>query len=42
VIAELEGEVDLEASHPQVAPPPEVPAGIPVDVVHEDEESRAE
>jgi N utilization substance protein A len=42
VIAELEGEVDLEASHPQVAPPPEVPAGIPVEVVHEEEESRAE
>jgi len=38
VIAELEGEVDLEASHPQVAPPPEVPAGIPV----EHEEPRAE
>ncbi len=30
-IAEDEGEVDLEASHPQVAPPPEVPAGIPVE-----------
>jgi len=38
VIAELEGEVDLEASHPQVAPSPEVPAGIPV----EHEEPRAE
>ncbi len=35
-IAEDAGEVDLEASHPQVAPPAEVPAGIPV----EEESSR--
>jgi transcription termination/antitermination protein NusA len=41
-IAELEGEVDLEASHPQVAPLEEIPAGIPVEVVHDDGESRAE
>jgi N utilization substance protein A len=30
-IAEAEGEVDLDVSHPQIAPPPEVPAGIPVE-----------
>jgi N utilization substance protein A len=35
VIAAAEGEVDLDVSHPQVAPPQEVPAGIPVE-----EESR--
>jgi N utilization substance protein A len=40
-IAELEDEVDLEASHPQVAPPEEIPAGIPVEVAHEDGEARA-
>jgi N utilization substance protein A len=31
VIAEDEGEVDLDASRPEIAPPPEVPAGIPVE-----------
>src|ERR1700726_4490124 len=30
-IAEVEGEVDLDVTHPKVAPPPEVPAGIPVE-----------
>ena len=30
-IAEEEGEVDLDVSHPQMAPPDEVPAGIPVE-----------
>jgi N utilization substance protein A len=30
-IAAEEGEVDLDVSHPQVAPPEEVPAGIPVE-----------
>jgi transcription termination/antitermination protein NusA len=30
-IAEAEGEVDLDTSHAEVAPPPEVPAGIPVE-----------
>src|SRR5512132_3099693 len=30
-IAAEEGEVDLHVSHPQVAPPDEVPAGIPVE-----------
>ena len=30
-IAAEEGEVDLDVSHPQVAPPDEVPAGIPVE-----------
>jgi N utilization substance protein A len=30
-IAAEEGEVDLDVSHPQLAPPDEVPAGIPVE-----------
>jgi len=30
-IAAEQGEVDLDVSHPQVAPPDEVPAGIPVE-----------
>jgi N utilization substance protein A len=30
-IAAEEGEVDLDVSHPQIAPPDEVPAGIPVE-----------
>jgi N utilization substance protein A len=30
-VAEVEGEVDLDTADPQVAPPPEVPAGIPVE-----------
>ena len=30
-IAAEEGDVDLDVSHPQVAPPDEVPAGIPVE-----------
>src|SRR3954453_9377316 len=30
-IADAEGEVDLDVTHPQVAPPEEVPAGIPVE-----------
>ncbi|MGB2953776.1 MAG: transcription termination factor NusA [Gaiellaceae bacterium] len=30
-VAEAEGEVDLEASRPETAPPDEVPAGIPVE-----------
>ncbi|MFN2627848.1 MAG: transcription termination factor NusA [Gaiellaceae bacterium] len=30
-VAAVEGEVDLDASHPQMAPPAEVPAGIPVE-----------
>ena len=37
-VAEAEGEVDLDTSHATVAPPPEVPAGIPV----EHEEAREE
>jgi N utilization substance protein A len=36
-IAASEGEVDLDVDHPAVAPPHEVPAGIPVEVVHEQE-----
>jgi len=31
VIAEIEGDVDLDVTHPEVAPPEEVPAGIPVE-----------
>jgi N utilization substance protein A len=30
-VAEAEGEVDLDVTHPDVAPPDEVPAGIPVE-----------
>jgi transcription termination/antitermination protein NusA len=30
-IAEAEGEVDLDVAHPQMAPPDEVPAGVPVE-----------
>jgi N utilization substance protein A len=30
-VAEAEGEVDLDVSHPQTAPPEELPAGIPVE-----------
>ena len=30
-VAEAEDEVDLDTAHPRVAPPEEVPAGIPVD-----------
>jgi N utilization substance protein A len=32
-VAEAEGEVDLDVSHPAVAPPDEVPAGVPVESV---------
>src|SRR5213083_1062312 len=35
-IAEAEGEVDLDVSHPRMAPPEEVPAGIPVESVSHD------
>jgi hypothetical protein len=38
-IAEAEGEVDLDVSHPEVAPLPEVPAGIPVE--HEEHHEEA-
>jgi N utilization substance protein A len=38
-IAEAEGEVDLDTSHAEVAPPPEVPAGIPVE--HEESHDEA-
>ena len=36
-IAAVEGEVDLDVVHPTVAPPDEVPAGIPVESAHEQE-----
>jgi hypothetical protein len=41
VIAEAEAEVDLDtvAPHPVIAPPPEVPAGIPVE--HEETHEEA-
>jgi N utilization substance protein A len=38
-VAEAEGEVDLDVSHPEVAPLPEVPAGIPVE--HEEHHEEA-
>src|SRR6266849_3244710 len=38
-IAEAEGAVDLDVSHPEVAPLPEVPAGIPVE--HEEHHEEA-
>jgi N utilization substance protein A len=38
-IAEAEGEVDLDVTHPAVAPPPEMPAGIPVE--HEETHEEA-
>jgi transcription termination/antitermination protein NusA len=38
-IAEAEGEVDLDVTHPKIAPPPEVPAGIPVEVEETHEEA---
>ncbi len=36
-LAAVEGEVDLDVDHPAVAPPHEVPAGIPVEAAHEQE-----
>lgn len=36
-IAAVEGEVDLDVEHPTLAPPDEVPAGIPVESAHEGE-----
>src|SRR5213079_1477248 len=36
-IAAAEGEVDLDVEHPVVAPPEEVPAGIPVERTHDQE-----
>jgi len=36
VIADVEDEVDLDVTHPQVVPPEEVPAGIPVEPVSHD------
>src|SRR5438094_925126 len=40
-VADAEGEVDLDVSHPQVAPPEEVPAGIPVEAATDEEGSGA-
>jgi N utilization substance protein A len=40
-IAAEEGEVDLDVSHPQVAPPDEVPAGIPVEHEEDSEDTPA-
>jgi transcription termination/antitermination protein NusA len=36
-LAAVEGEVDLDVDHPAVAPPHEVPAGIPVEAAHDQE-----
>jgi transcription termination/antitermination protein NusA len=36
-LAAVEGEVDLDVDHPAVAPPDEVPAGIPVEAAHDQE-----
>jgi N utilization substance protein A len=38
-IAGAEGEVDLDTVHPAIAPPPEVPAGIPVEPEETHEEA---
>jgi len=40
-VAAAEDEVDLDVSHPQVAPPEEVPAGIPVEAATDEEGSGA-
>jgi transcription termination/antitermination protein NusA len=40
-IAAAEGEVDLDTVHPQYAPPEQVPAGVPIEVEPEDEETPA-
>src|SRR5919201_1984874 len=37
-VAEAEGEVDLDVSHPDTAPPDEIPAGIPVEHERSEEE----
>jgi N utilization substance protein A len=37
-VAESEGDVDLDVSHPDVAPPDEVPAGLPVEPAAEADE----
>ena len=41
-IAEAEGEVDLDISHPETAPPEERPAGIPVEPLGEVETEEPE
>src|SRR6266568_4279489 len=40
-VADAEGEVDLDVTDPEVAPPEEVPAGIPVEPEHEEGSSAA-
>src|SRR5436853_910379 len=40
-MADAEGEVDLDVTHPQVAPPEEVPAGIPVETASRDDQETA-
>jgi transcription termination/antitermination protein NusA len=37
-VADAEGEVDLDVTHPEATPPEEVPAGIPVEASHGDDE----
>ena len=41
VIADAEGEVDLDISPPKVAPPEEIPAGIPIEQVSHDGDEQA-
>ena len=41
-VADAEGEVDLDVTHPEATPPEEVPAGIPVEASHGDDEESEE
>src|SRR5205809_3649226 len=41
-VADAEGEVDLDVTHPEATPPEEVPAGIPVEASHGDDEEPEE
>jgi N utilization substance protein A len=41
-VAEAEGEVDLDVSHPETAPPDEIPAGVPVEQERGQEEGTPE
>jgi hypothetical protein len=41
VIAEVEGEVDLDVTQHATAPPEEIPAGIPVEASADEEDSSA-
>src|SRR6266480_1564677 len=41
-VADAEGEVDLDVTHPEATPPEEVPAGIPVEASHGDDDEPEE